>query len=503
MAAQGRDAARWRAPLNDPRYLGLMRLLRHRFALPALLFALVWLSCAWFVSWEFNDNQATRLYAAIALVEQGRASIDDHAPLTIDKARFGAHFYLDKAPGMTLLALPAVAAVDALHGDRASAYPPSRGDYGFGRYLRWRLWVASAMIGATLTALAALALFALGEGVTGQSAAGLVAALGYALGTPIWGFSTTLFGHAPVAALFVIASWAIWRGTRETASRDHAALAGLALGLAVSIEYQAVIAGSVIGLWALWRLRGRPGAARAIGAALIGALPAAAALIAYNMIAFGEPLRIGYAGVVGWDGMRQGLFGLTYPKPLVLLEVIIGGRRGLLWVAPVLVLAGFGLARLIAARRARDLGVMAATLALVVLLVNAAYVYWDGGNSTGPRHSLPAVPFLALGLAPLWGAGPRWRAALLGLLPLSIALNLAIVATQIFAPDDKPFPLADPVGTMVAAGRFRTVPSALFDWRPWQGLVLYLTLALALAALVLIAARLRPSANIYRTDGAA
>lgn len=488
---------------DDDRRGVVARTLGQRFALPALLFALVWLSCAWFVSWEFNPNNSTRLFAAIALVEEGRANIDDYAPLTIDKAQFGDHFYLDKAPGMSLLALPAVAAVDAARRDRARDYPLSRGDYWFGRYMRWRIWAAAALIGATLTALGALALFALGEGVTGSSAAGLVAALGYALGTPIWGFSTTIFGHAPVAALFVIATWAVWRGTRDTASAGHAALAGLVLGLAVLIEYQAVIAGSVIALWALWRLRGRAGAARAIGAALIGALPAAAALIAYNLIAFGEPLRIGYAGVVGWDGMQQGLFGLTYPKPLVLMELIGGKRRGLLWVAPVLLFGIAGLARLIGMRRTRDLGVMAAALALVVLLVNASYAYWDGGYTTGPRHSLPALPFLALGLAPFWAARPRWRRLVLGLLLLSIALNLAIATTDIFAPDDKPFPLADPVWKTLVAGLYRNVPSQLLYWRPWQGMVLYLTLAGGLAALLATAARLRRPANIYRTDGAA
>ena len=41
-----------------------------------VLFALVWLSCVWFGSWERNDNQATRKYAAIGLVERGDASSD-------------------------------------------------------------------------------------------------------------------------------------------------------------------------------------------------------------------------------------------------------------------------------------------------------------------------------------------------------------------------------------------------------------------------------------------
>ena len=34
-----------------------------RWQVPALLFALVWLSCTWFGSWAFNPNSATRLLA--------------------------------------------------------------------------------------------------------------------------------------------------------------------------------------------------------------------------------------------------------------------------------------------------------------------------------------------------------------------------------------------------------------------------------------------------------
>ena len=49
--------------------------------IPLLLFVLVWLSAGWFGSWEGNPNNATRLFAAIELVEHGDARIDRWAPL--------------------------------------------------------------------------------------------------------------------------------------------------------------------------------------------------------------------------------------------------------------------------------------------------------------------------------------------------------------------------------------------------------------------------------------
>ncbi len=262
------------------------------------LFLLVWFSAAWFGSWELTPNTATRLFAAIRMVEDSTATIDPFAPLTIDKAQFGAHAYLDKAPGMTLMAMPAVAMTNAVMGDRADRHMPGAADLGFVDYLKLRTRVAAATGSALLTAIAAVMLFDLALTVTGSIGAALFAAQGYALGTPIWGYSTTLLGHAAVAALFVIALAGVARGGGR-----WLAVAGLALGWAVVVEYQAVLAGSVLGGWAVLRRRGR---ARSLwpflAAGLIGVMP----LFAYNLFAFGTPFRIGYSGVVGFEGMQQG-----------------------------------------------------------------------------------------------------------------------------------------------------------------------------------------------------
>lgn len=450
---------------------------------PCILFALVWLSCLWFGSWPFNPNNATRMFAAIAIAETGDARIDGFADMTIDKAQFDGHFYLDKAPGMTLMAVPFVAAANAVTGIDSSQVQRVFLGMGFDRFLTLRMRVTIAFTVAVLTALAAVALFDLAAGLTGNRSAGLVAALAFALGTPIWGWSTTIFGHAPVAALLVIATWAIWRGTLPDARsrRRFALAAGLAVGWALLIEHTALLPAIPIGIWALWRTRGWNGPERvklyavAAGAGVVALLP----LLGYNLLAFGTPFRLGYAGVVGFDGMKQGLFGLTYPKVDVLAEILFGSRRGLLWVAPVMILAPFGLYALIRNRATRDVGILALAVAVTAFLYNAAYVYWDGGNSTGPRHAMPAVGFLALGLAALWASADRWERWIAGaLLIASIAINLLIASTEIMAPADILVPVRDHNwNRLFLTGQLRTLPSEFWRWSPWSGLYLYLVLA--------------------------
>lgn len=448
-----------------------------------LLFTLVWLSCVWFGSWAMNPNNATRLFAAMSLVEQHDASIDEYRGLTIDEAQFNGHAFLDKAPGMTLLALPAVALADAID-PAPPVIPATIHDRAFEHYMLLRLRLSVMLVSALLTALAALAMLDLGERLTGSRGAGLFAAIGFALGTPVWGWSTTLFGHAPVASLFVIAVWALWRA--DAGQKRFTAIGGAALGLAVLIEFQAVLAGAMIAAWGAWRLQ------RA-GPLVIAASAGVAALlipfVAYNLVAFGVPFRLGYSGVVGFAGMKEGLFGLTVPKLHVLWEILFGQRRGLAWVAPILLLGVPGLWLL--GRVQRGLALALAAAVMVVLLVNAAYVYWDGGHSTGPRHAVPAVGLLAIGLAPLW-ANLRhgWERGLaLALLAVSVAINLMIAGANITAPDTYPFPLADPILPSWRAGLLRTLPSDYWGWRPIAGAWLYLAIALPLAALLLASMR--------------
>ncbi|SDA26856.1 hypothetical protein SAMN03159340_02072 [Sphingomonas sp. NFR15] len=459
-----------------------------------VLFALVWFSCAWFGSWELNPNNATRLFAAFSIVERSDATIDRFQSLTIDKARFGDHYYMDKAPGMTLMAVPLVWAVEKTTGGETDTQVIDAANPRLMRFMALRLRVVVALGAALLTAFATVLLLDLATGITGSPAAGLYAALSYALGSIVWGWSTTMLGHAPVAALLLIATWAIWRGTSgaaELARWRYPLLAGLALGWAVVVEFQAALGGVAIAGWALWRtrdvawpVRGRV-LAMAVGTGIVAMLP----LFAYNLFTFGTLFRLGYQGVVGFDGMQQGLFGLTYPKPEALFGILFGVRRGLLWVSPVIILGTVGIAGMIRTRETRDLGVLAAVVIAIVLMVNASYVYWDGGASIGPRHSVPAIPFLAIGLAVLWA---RWRgagrrAALVALLVVSVAINLMIASTDIFGSEAYADPLwSRTIVAMFLPGNLSTIPSDFFGWSAWRGFFLYLDVAVPLLVLLIV-----------------
>ncbi len=132
--------------------------------------------------------------------------------------------------------------------------------------------------------------------------------------------------------------------------------------------------------------------------------------------------------------MQTGFFGVSLPRADIALALLGGTKRGILWIAPILLVTPFAW---IAAWRRFGAPLTAALVAIPVafLLINSGYAYWDGGESTGPRHLTPMLPFIALALVPLWQTtGPRMRAALLALASVSFTLSLMCAVTMMTCP---------------------------------------------------------------------
>jgi hypothetical protein len=181
------------------------------------------------------------------------------------------------------------------------------------------------------------------------------------------------------------------------------------------------------------------------GALALGAFVCAAVLGFYNKAAFGSPFSVSYASEAGnFAELRRGLFGITYPRPEVILELLVGQYRGLLPLSPLMALAPIGF--WVWYRRGDDRRMLVPPLfiAAYYLLLNASYAYWEGGWSYGPRQMAPALPFLSLTLAPLWRAANRsGRAALSALAICGVCITLVAVSTTAQPPSVYKRPLSE------------------------------------------------------------
>jgi hypothetical protein len=322
----------------------------------------------------FAQDQS-RLCLAQAILH-GRLSNDACLARSVDKARFDGHLYSDKAPGLSFLQVPVVA---------ATRLPPAQKLEG----KEVRTWI----VRLTTTGVA----FLVGVFLVGRVAEGLAPGRGalalvtFGLGTLFTPLAAIGFGHVSAGVMAFGAFLLAWRG--------RFGAAGVAAGAAVVTEYQT--AAILVLLAAYVALRGL----RALGRYALGVVPAAAVLGTYDALAFGSPFHLSYRYIVGSYQQRQatGFFGIGVP-PLHSIHEVFVGDRGLLVISPVVVAAAYGLVLL--GKRALPEAALCGAVTVFFVLLNCGYFLPYGGGSPGPRFLVPALPFLAVGLGPAFARRP-------------------------------------------------------------------------------------------------
>lgn len=452
------------------------------------LFALVWVSAAWFANDFDIANAITRMYATVSILDTGSTRIDPYKDLTIDKAQVDGHYYTDKAPGMTLMALAPVAATKGAAGSLGADLALINTD---GTLNKRRLAVlefpAIVFTTSLFAAAAAATSWTFSAMMTGSRLPALAGTVLVWLGTYLWGWSGRFFGHATSAALLVIAFAALARLARSEPDRARlwlAALAAFALAWVVVVEFTAAPAALILVCYGLWSVRRFPGGEllKLVGVGAIVGLVTLTPLFIYNLASFGKLIAAGYQGVVGFKGMEQGFLGLTYPKPAVIWELLFGTYRGLVWVAPILLFVPFGLWRMARGFRAEAIAILA--VAVYYLLLNASYYYWDGGGSLGPRHMAPMVALMALPLAfAARDFGAIWRIPFFAAGAVSVAVAFVCTVVTMTPLTDDRFPVASAF-MKFAGGEFTTPLSMFTPMRNLVSVALYLFVAGALTALL-------------------
>ncbi|MCA9655174.1 MAG: hypothetical protein KC501_34990 [Myxococcales bacterium] len=345
-----------------------------------------------------NANERPRLMQGIALVEEGSWAIDGPSVRRLDpgpdvsRSQADGHLYPNKPPGTSLAAAAGYRVARAL----ADADDPLS--------LRTYTWWARLLGGLLPTlVLAWLMIRRLAAGF--GPAVGAAAVVLYALGTPAAAYAHLLYGHQ-FAAVFLYAGILVLvdAGAEPVDPRRAglgAALGGMLAGAAVGVEYGAVFAAVPIAGLLLARVR-RPGGLVVLLCGLAGALVPIGLLAAYQDAAFGSPWSTGYhhvtnAGFAAKHG--QGLLGLGLPRLEAVHAHLLSADGGLLWWAPTVVAALYGLGQLslesgpLRAEARVHLGVVAIYLLVVCSLS------FEGGWRVGPRYLVVALPSLAMGWA--------------------------------------------------------------------------------------------------------
>ncbi|MGH0032842.1 MAG: hypothetical protein ACQGVC_23860 [Myxococcota bacterium] len=347
--------------------------------------------------------------------------------VSLDLSEHAGHFYPNKPPGLSLLALPGY----------LLQRPFTGGDDGDtdGWSLTLALYWTGLLSVGLLSALGGVAFFDVaGRWFPGASmrARGL-ASLAYALGTPVFAYATFLIDHAVVASLSLFALRSLLVA-RDAPRAGPLFAAGSFAGLAVVVNHSAALTALGLGAYAL----ALPDLRRRVGAYVLGGVAPALFLAVYQQLCFGSPFALPQHHQLGLFQSAApvlGVFGA--PRPELLPRLLFIPYRGLFFWSPVLAVGALAALSLLRDATHRREALLCLGLFLAFLLMNASFNAWHGGGTFGPRYLVPAIPFLALPLVRAFERTPRTAGALAAL-SVASALLVTAVSPQLDAAIHRP-----------------------------------------------------------------
>jgi hypothetical protein len=267
------------------------------------------------------------------------------------------------------------------------------------------------------TASVFLLLYQLARRATQSRKGSACAAAAYAFGTLAFPYSGVLYQHQAAAVFFVGCFALAYRRRHGDGQRwFRPAAEGVLLGLGTTFSFAYLPIALAIAGYCLLPLERRRTLAFAAGL-LAGAAP----LLILNAIYYGGPFTTVYQASRDYQVTTLALTGSAIARRLHFY--FSDPTTGIFFYCPVLAVAVAGLFAFPRALRREQLTIAGgALLTLGHLLVSSGI----GALQFGPRLLLPTLPFLSLGLVPLWLNGTRRIPLAWGRLGFALALAASV-----------------------------------------------------------------------------
>jgi hypothetical protein len=360
-----------------------------------LVFLMVLIAYGYF-STERDVNINSRLALVKAFVDEGRFEIDSYhrAELyTVDKSYFNGHYYSDKAVGTATLGIIAYYPVRYIYYIEGITLTPRL-------FREWLTFLAISLPTALLTPF----LYTFIKDITSKTYLAFMITMALMLGTPLFKFATSFYGHSLTAA-FYFSSFLIWFYAKRqgSVSLPLAFLSAFLLGFIIIVEYPTVILVCILLLYILFTLYNLKQltnwhiyAVMAVG----GILPISLQLY-YNYSVFGSPFTTGYsheATEIFKEAHASNFMGIGLPDPLGFFYQTFHPSVGIFWLSPILFAALLGYFFMAKRQEYRAEMIFSLSAIIVYILFFSGYYAWWGGYTFAPRHIIPILPLFVLPL---------------------------------------------------------------------------------------------------------
>jgi hypothetical protein len=290
------------------------------------------------------------------------------------------------------------------------------------------------------SALAGSLMYVLCKQVTGDRVQAYVATLAINLGTMIFPYSVTFFGHQLVGALLFGAFFLIFQLKVNPSYRRSGILflIGFLLGFALITEYPVGVIVLILTVYYFFIVfrEGMVDIRRAVILPALGACIPLALILAYNLAVFDHPISTGYThSAYPWfqQHQTQGLVGIGWPNPKAIYYMTLHPAFGIFWQSPVLIMSLLGIWVMWRKSIYKAEAVIAITAFFSLLILYSGFYAWWGAWTFGPRYLIPMLTFLCL---PLVFIPKRWFFSVVILGLISIMQMFIPVASRVLVPDD-------------------------------------------------------------------
>lgn len=330
---------------------------------------------------EFQTTSALARRGTFAL--GGTPEADAIVARHFNVVEHGGHTYSWYGVGQAIAALPlyelgallarAWPEVERQHA-ATSSYGHGRSEYFAHLCVGWR----NPLLSALTAMMVATTLLRLGA----RRSIAVWAALSYGVASFAWAQARSTLSDVQ-ATFFLFAAFALMVKARDRRRVSDVAWLGACIGSAVLTRVATAPSALAIAVVAWWTCAGND---RRRAAALAVPLLVCAGLFEWtNWARFGDGLETGYGAA-----LASGTF-FSYPIHLGLAGLLVAPGKGLAWLAPLSLLAPFGL-RTLRERGGWSLVITVVLVALATTIPVAMTQTWHGAYTYGPRYLLPLLP---------------------------------------------------------------------------------------------------------------